>query len=142
MAVHVGSEGTFKKALHGPDSSIRMSSQYDDVSKKEIENILIHELNENVCGHSLSLHVRSFLFVYFNFTFLRVVQRNGGAARDIWLYHTRNFQFCKRAPRFCKNFSKNDFLVYGFSSQYTLTLNVITESTAEENTNLWKFIKF
>ena len=125
MAVHVGSENAFKKAIHSPTTSIRMSCQYDKVSKKEIENILIHELNQNVCGHSLSLHVRSFLFVYFNFTFLRVVQRNGGAARDIWLYHTRKFLYSFHAPRFFKNFSKQDFLVYGFSSQYTLTLNVI-----------------
>jgi len=57
--------------------------------------------------------------------FLRVVQRNGGVARDIWLMQTRKVEFLPslKKKRIEKQFSRNDFLVYGFSFQYSITFD-------------------
>jgi len=43
------------------DYVIGMSKDSDDISEKAIEDLVVHELNQNCCDHALSLHVRFFL---------------------------------------------------------------------------------
>ena len=57
MTVLVGKRGVYKNA----NNVIGMSKDYDDISDKEIEDLVIHNLNQNCCDHALSLQVRFFL---------------------------------------------------------------------------------